>query len=587
MASYQIRIQDGVRYICEVIAFRNKKGRPDNKKTIIGKINENDNIILNKQYLNMLINNNIKISDRIYEISLYLYERGKINKVMNKDDDEQESDVGDKSFATIDYLRKVYNFADNMNVESINDQKQFSSRQISSGQTLSFGNIHLLEELCKKIGLTQLLTQVFPKSYNKITTLMYYLISTDQPYMYCDDWLNENTGKVSASVMSSQSISQLLQSITASDRIEFFSKWAELRNESEYLALDITSISSYSNLIGEAECGNNKEHDPLDQINLCLLYGEKSVLPIYSTYYSGSLKDVSTLISTVKQVNSICNKPYKLVLDKGFFSRENIKYLLTRHSDLRFIIAVPFTFNKARDLARNTEAIAQDKNIVATPTQMFYAEKKRGLFDDIYPLSYYHYYDPSIYASKKAELYCDYTALKIKVQEDITVYDTTPDARKYLKLFRKKNFETNGEYIVQLNHTAINRKLLNTGQMVLISNDNLSTEKVIEIYRGKDVVEKGFKKMKSSLDMRRIRVHSSPVMANKEFICFLSLILYSYLDRLMANHRLYNKYSMQKMLNKFKTMKIHIINGNVIVDPPTKYLKDKFKLFEIPMPASN
>jgi hypothetical protein len=52
----------------------------------------------------------------------------------------------------------------------------------------------------------------------------------------------------------------------------FFSEWAKLRNESEYLALDITSVSSYSNLIGEAECETNNENDPLDQINLCLLF---------------------------------------------------------------------------------------------------------------------------------------------------------------------------------------------------------------------------------------------------------------------------------------------------------------------------
>ncbi|MDR2458272.1 MAG: hypothetical protein LBD41_07360 [Clostridiales Family XIII bacterium] len=251
-------------------------------------------------------------------------------------------------------------------------------------------------------------------------------------------------------------------------------------------------------------------------------------------------------------MTSISNKPYKLVLDKEFFSKENITYLLTQHSDLKFIIAVPFTFYKARDLARKAHDIEKDKNIVITPSQFLYADKSKDFFEDKYPIYYYHYCEATIRNTKKSELYHEMYALKIKVRNDITEYDTNPIAIKYLKLSRENNSKTNGEYIVQFNHTARNRKLLNTGQMVLISNYNLSHEKAIESYRGKDVVEKAFKKIESSLDLRRVSLHSSPVMANKEFICFLSLILYSHLDRLIANNTLYNIYSILKMLKNLK-----------------------------------
>jgi hypothetical protein len=170
MASYQIRYKRKNRYICHVTAFRNKEGKPDNKKLIIGKLDENDNVILNKNYLDFLIQTNKNINHAIYEISLYLFERGKINKVTNKDD-EQELD--EKLFVATDYLRKFFDFNDDMTILPISDKTtHISSRQFSSGQTLSFGNIFLLEKLCQKIGLTQILTQVFPKSYDKILTLL-------------------------------------------------------------------------------------------------------------------------------------------------------------------------------------------------------------------------------------------------------------------------------------------------------------------------------------------------------------------------------------------------------------------------------
>jgi hypothetical protein len=96
----------------------------------------------------------------------------------------------------------------------------------------------------------------------------------------------------------------------------------------------------YSQLFDEVEWGYNRDHEQLPQINLCLLMGARSRLPIYQTIYSGSLKDVSTLKTTLAKMDAVTSdKPLLLVMDKGFFSTKNINDLLDR-SLLRFIIAV-------------------------------------------------------------------------------------------------------------------------------------------------------------------------------------------------------------------------------------------------------
>lgn len=48
------------------------------------------------------------------------------------------------------------------------------------------------------------------------------------------------------STLSSQRISELLTAMTENQRDEFYSSWIEQAQENEYIALDITSISSYS-----------------------------------------------------------------------------------------------------------------------------------------------------------------------------------------------------------------------------------------------------------------------------------------------------------------------------------------------------
>ncbi|MGW8956308.1 hypothetical protein [Paenibacillus sp. NPDC055715] len=126
-----------------------------------------------------------------------------------------------------------------------------------------------------------------------------YLVSSGDPFMYCEEWLNR-TACSDVGSLSSQRISDLLQTITDIEREVFFQAWCKLRCEQKYLALDITSTSSYSELIPDVEWGYNRDKEQLPQINMCMLMGETSrPPPIYQVLYSGSLKDVSTLETTL------------------------------------------------------------------------------------------------------------------------------------------------------------------------------------------------------------------------------------------------------------------------------------------------
>jgi len=131
-----------------------------------------------------------------------------------------------------------------------------------------------------------------------------YLISSGDPFLYCEEWIKD-TECLPVGSMSSQRISELLAAIKPQEREGFYKSWCSYRSEQEYLALDITSTSSYSELVDDVEWGYNRDHEDLPQINICMLMGETSRLPVYQTVYSGSLKDVSTLRTTLSKFDSI------------------------------------------------------------------------------------------------------------------------------------------------------------------------------------------------------------------------------------------------------------------------------------------
>lgn len=85
-------------------------------------------------------------------------------------------------------------------------------------------------------------------------------------------------------------------------KLDFFLRQSRHRMETEYLIYDTTSISSYSQSLKQVKYGKNREHDLLAQINLALLMGEKSGLPVYYRKLPGNITDVKTLKNLTREI---------------------------------------------------------------------------------------------------------------------------------------------------------------------------------------------------------------------------------------------------------------------------------------------
>jgi transposase len=93
----------------------------------------------------------------------------------------------------------------------------------------------------------------------------------------------------------SQKISKLFTSVPEAAKLEFFRHQSTRCLEKEYLDYDTTSISSYSELIDHVKYGYNKDIERLPQINLALVFGEKSMLPVYCKLLASRPFGITTL----------------------------------------------------------------------------------------------------------------------------------------------------------------------------------------------------------------------------------------------------------------------------------------------------
>ena len=495
-----------------------------------------------------------------------------------------DANTGEKIYKP-EYLEQIQDPKDNKATISALT-KTFSVDDIQKSTVLSYGQSYLFQKIAERLKLIEALKESVPDHWKEIFTLACYMISTSDPLMYCNEWMKD-TETLESGSLSSQRISELLISLRPEEREAFYQKWYLNHEENGYLALDITSESSYSKLIEDVEWGYNRDHEQLPQINLCMLMGESSRLPIYQTVYSGSNKDVSTLVTTLSKFLLITkDRPVTVVMDKGFFSTKNINYLLgdSGRNPVKFLISMPFTSSFAR---RQIESERKDidcaeKTIVVNGISMRAVTKVRA-WNKEHNVFTHIFFSAQKAAAIREDLFAEIAMLRQKVTLDPEKYIHDEECTKYL-IIRKSEKQDLG-YTVSIRNDVIEKALETAGWVVLISNNISDAQTAIQIYRDKDVVEKGFLRQKNSIDLGRLRVHSDNAMQGKQFIGFIASILMSEINRVMVLKNLFKKFTMHELLLILSKNRIQYFEDKRVLFPLTKDQKQIFDAFDIDFPS--
>lgn len=424
------------------------------------------------------------------------------------------------------------------------------------------GATHLLDEVCIATGLADDLRACFPENYKAILSLAYYLaLESDSPmYRFCR-WSRDHRHPYGREVPS-QRISDLVLQTPEHAKLEFFRRRADRIIDGEYLAYDTTSVSSYSEAIKAARYGKNKDGDPLPQVNIALLIGERSSLPVYYRILPGNIADVSTVRKLVKDVAFIQSDALRLVMDRGFFSAANIHELYKTRQ--KFILG---GVSSSQLVRYHLEAARQ-------------SHKQFRNFDDEHGVYFFTYSatwpfgSPNTGSQGRAQ-----TAKKIYVH---VYYDGVRAEDEKLKFTRsvrraaaslaagdklsRRQQSIRDKFITlgpanELNDKAIQEHLDRLGYFALLSNDVKSASDALEVYRRKDIVEKAFDNCKERLELRRTAVHSDAALEGTVFVQFVALIMICWLQQRMRASRLFQNYTMQSLFDTLDVIEMYEYEG--------------------------
>ena len=294
----------------------------------------------------------------------------------------------------------------------------------------------------------------------------------------------------------------------------YFECRAKRAGKSDLLAIDSTTVSTYSENLNFARQGFNKEHDGLDTIKLLTAYSLKTKQPIAVIKQPGNIPDVMSIDYVLKQLTWLHAESFKVVTDNGFYSwenvmrfvRNNIKFLTRVSKDITWVKAEItahreelFTPNAIKKDEMNTHGITLmvNKEISWTRQRSRNGIDKGGIEKKTVRLYLHIFLDRNKIAEEEQTL----LRKLVELQEQIAAGETEfkPCAQKlidtYLKIERR-----GGHLKTSIRDDAWQEAQKEFGIFVLISNKRSETFEALKEYRLREKIEESYRIQKGQID---------------------------------------------------------------------------------------
>ena len=478
--------------------------------------------------------------------------------------------------------------------EVVSKEKKSGPVADTQSKHLFYGATYLLESFADSLGLTADLRVCFPEQYKQILSIAFYLILEDNNPLYrFEKWHLTHKHPHGEDILSPRS-SELFSTLSDEQVQQFFRLQGRRRIDEEYWAYDSTSISSYSETLEQVQYGKNKEDDKLPQLNLLLVFGEKSGLPFYYRKLAGNIPDVKTVKHLLEDLDILGFGKTKFVMDRGFYSEDNVNALYKEH--VKFLLGVKLSLRFIKDelspvyddirMVYNYDE-ASNTYCYTVNAQWDYTQNRPYKGDTIKGKRriYIHYYyniekgadEEQAFDKKIATMHRELLTGNL-VKKNESAYD---------KFFTVKTTPKRGRQ-VSFKEDAIKEARRTFGYFSLIANEKMDAVTALHVYRMKDVVEKAFGNIKERLNMRRLLVSSEKALDGKIFVEFVALILISHLHQKMKEADLYKSYTLHQLLDKLDVIECFEDSGRSLrIGELLRKQTDIYKALGIDIPTSS
>jgi hypothetical protein len=394
---------------------------------------------------------------------------------------------------------------------------------------LRVGTFIIIKKIMDDYGLPNMLQKYFESSDLGLLLDLaaYSIICENNAGQYYPDYAyNHPLLTEGMQLYSDSKVSRFLNNITDDQSIGFLNGWNAVRDHREkiYISYDSTNKNSQAGNIEMAEYGHPKENSGVPIINYSIAYDTNNREPLFYEEYPGSIVDVSQLQFMLEKAKGYGYKKIGFILDRGYFSKENIQYMDS--CGYEFVIMVKGMASFVNQLVmENSGKFENRRESCIREYQVYGITVKKKLYATDEKERYFHIYHKVLKEGaerEQVETKVERMANFLKKQQGKIV--EFGDA--YQKYFDLIYYDKDGVFMYAKEKAdVIERELKLCGYFVIVTSQKMTAKEAISLYKSRDDSEKLFRGDKSYLGNKSLRVYSDESISAKIFIEFLALIV--------------------------------------------------------------
>ena len=435
-------------------------------------------------------------------------------------------------------------------------------------------------------GLRDVVRSTFPAGVaDKILSIAMFMVMTGDALHNIESWQLEHDLPYEEG-LSGDSCYELFEELglDESGMQELFRRLAGLAGPGTPVqAFDSTTMSTYSEdgLVPTARPGYNKAGDGLDAFKVISFFSIDTRLPVSFEIQPGNIPDVKSLLNAVKRVQAYNLQRPEVVLENGFFSRENVTCFCREH--LKFTIRATLTDKwiyqqlDEKDEGESTirSRFSRIKTVcpfdatihggsVMKMTDLTWQRKRKtgdkavGQEESKQFRLYYHYFINKNKAENKRTAFNNRISLiKQRIEQNVGLAKEEEELAAKFLIVRN----TRGGLKVDFNDDACEEEVKDYGIFVLLSNVHSDPWVALRHYLQRNIIEQSYRTVKTELDGTRPRVWHIKNVRGKELCRMIALglrfVLQDALDRVNEEASARSKDESLAKLDRDRYLQLH------------------------------
>jgi hypothetical protein len=417
---------------------------------------------------------------------------------------------------------------------------------------LDFGDAHCLYSVLKTCGIYDIIREVLPKQEDTMMSLLGYRLLSASSNRYAEDWWEGSYTRVlfPNAKLRSQRISEFYK-LLGEEAVhrDFFCRYLRRFCHKGQAGVLIDSTGMPNDIHFPLTAVNTHNGVTSNETRLLLVVDRMSKMPLFFRYNAGNIVDVTTLRSTIAELEVFgVNVDYAIV-DAGYYSEDNVRSLYGDDDGgkaIRFLTRLGTNLKLYKQLAsEHIDSLVNADHMLLQRDRILSVKRVEiNLFGHL------------AYA---------YVAIDHSRRED--------EIRKYLRSALGSK---------DVSREEMNAVIKGKGVFILISSEKIEPEDVMPLYYTRQAVEQIFDVGKNNADLLPLRVHSEEAFRGHLLLSFISTVVFLIVNQMLKD----TAYNAEGAFLILGNQKCKVFDDRILPKEPNKKMNEIYKKLGIKSPIS-